>query len=68
VCATCASGTCMPQSAQTMCRPAAGPCDVAELCDGVSLDCPPDAVAPAGTQCGLNRFCDGTSVICPPAP
>lgn len=68
VCATCASGTCMPQSAQTMCRPAAGPCDVAELCDGVSLDCPPDAMASPGTQCGPNRFCDGTSVICPPAP
>ena len=31
-----------PAAAGTVCRPASGACDVAETCDGVNLNCPPD--------------------------
>ncbi|MFQ5592364.1 MAG: hypothetical protein ACE5HE_14480, partial [Phycisphaerae bacterium] len=46
------AGPCDGQPAGTVCRPAAGECDVDEVCDGVTPDCPPDAYAPAGTDCG----------------
>jgi RHS repeat-associated protein len=54
------------------CRPAAGPCDVEEKCDGVIPACPPDAFAdsstvcraPAGT-CDAAETCTGTSASCP---
>ena len=34
-----------------MCRPLTGPCDLAESCDGVGNDCPPDSFAPPSTVC-----------------
>ena len=47
------SGRCLhqPGNAGTACRPAVGPCDVAETCTGVSAQCPEDRLAPAGTSC-----------------
>src|SRR5205823_3185151 len=35
----------------TVCRAAAGECDVAETCTGTSTTCPADAKQPAGTAC-----------------
>lgn len=46
-----------------VCRPRAGECDVSELCDGVSKDCPPDAVEVAGVQCReASDLCDAPEV------
>lgn len=43
----------------TVCRPAAGVCDVAEVCDGVSTACPADAFAPGHPVCrGAFGPCD----------
>src|SRR2546422_10691326 len=54
------------------CRPAAGPCDVAEMCDGTSTACPEDAKQPAGTECraaagdcDVAATCDGSGDVCP---
>jgi hypothetical protein len=71
-----ADGTCSPALAGASCRPSAGPCDIAETCDGVSSACPTDAFAPAATACGgpaldacdTEDVCDGTSADCPDAP
>jgi len=50
---SCLGGSCQAnrEPPATVCRPAAGECDVAEHCDGVNPDCPPDEFAPPGTQC-----------------
>lgn len=60
-----------------MCRPAAGPCDFSEVCDGFTLICPSDRFLD-GVQCGpapsyRDRFtaqpqatCRGTGATCPP--
>jgi hypothetical protein len=54
-----------------VCRPAAGPCDVAETCTGSSAQCPPDAFVPAGTVCRAGNMCNpaevctGASAACP---
>jgi hypothetical protein len=60
-----------PAPADTVCRPAAGPCDVAERCGGATT-CPPDALAGPEVQCRASaRECDaaerctGASVECP---
>jgi hypothetical protein len=42
----------------TVCRAAIGPCDYAESCDGVRVDCPEDLIAPPGEICGIWRYCD----------
>src|SRR5207237_10591541 len=54
------------------CRPAAGPCDDAERCDGVHDDCPADDFKPATTVCrpaagvcDADDFCTGTAADCP---
>ena len=47
----CGAVPCAGQPAGTMCRASAGPCDVAETCDGTNPECPPDALAPATTTC-----------------
>ena|GEM_PF-2438405 len=66
-------GVCSGQPAGTLCRGAAGPCDLAEVCDGLSNDCPPDALVAAGTACtpavacGLPSTCDGLGACVPPA-
>jgi hypothetical protein len=41
-----------PLSAEAICRPALGECDVAEFCDGETGECPIDLMAGLGTECG----------------
>ena len=58
-----ATGTCTHPAGNpsAICRAAAGECDVAEQCDGISPSCPPDAHEPDGTPCtddGL--YCTGS--------
>jgi hypothetical protein len=61
-----------PASVATVCRAAAGPCDVAETCDGVTDVCPTDVVAPSATvcrpaagACDMAETCDGVTNACP---
>ncbi|MGB8294590.1 MAG: fibronectin type III domain-containing protein [Polyangia bacterium] len=58
----------------TLCRKAAGACDVAESCTGTDPNCPADGMVPPGTtcrpsidsnQCDPDEVCTGTSVSCP---
>ncbi len=61
-------------NAGTVCRPAAGDCDIAEVCSGTSATCPVDAKVPAGTACTDDHNsctldqCDGTDVTCQHKP
>ncbi len=68
----CCSSTCQLVASGTLCRAAAGLCDVPETCDGVSGLCPADGVAaaaavcrPAAGACDLAEVCDGITVGCP---
>jgi len=69
-CGGCAGGLC---PTTTVCRPAAGECDLAEFCDGLSTACPSDAVASASTTCRSgsgdvcdpDELCDGVGKSCP---
>src|SRR5579884_1837130 len=70
---SCCSASCTFVSAGTVCRPAAGACDLAEVCSGTSSQCPADAFAPPGTvchaatgPCDTTQTCTGTSPLCPP--
>lgn len=63
---------CQYAAAGSQCRAAATSCDAAELCDGMSDVCPPDAPAAAGSTCRASggpcdpaEVCDGTSFDCP---
>jgi hypothetical protein len=57
------------------CRPSAGTCDVAEICDGLSVVCPADLFAPPEQSCSASAcvdgtgtpaaFCSGSSAACP---
>lgn len=56
--------------AGTICRPARGPCDAEEVCEG--MVCPPDAKVAAGMvcrgaagSCDVAEVCDGTRDECP---
>jgi hypothetical protein len=56
----------------TLCREAAGVCDVAEYCDGLHTYCPNDTKIPQGTVCrntagvcDVAEVCNGTSNDCP---
>lgn len=69
------SYTCQRRPAQqgTTCRSAAGSCDVPEVCDGVSFQCPPDSLRPIGAPCrapanfcDTSELCTGNSADCPP--
>jgi hypothetical protein len=68
----CCNETCDDRlAAGTECRPAAGPCDAAEICNGRDA-CPADKLAAAGTECrpaasvcNVAEECDGASVTCP---
>ena len=58
-------------NAGVQCRAAAGVCDVAELCDGVSSACPADRFRPATVvcrdaagECDRAETCSGTSAQC----
>lgn len=55
-----------------ICRPVAGPCDVAETCTGSSAACPEDGFRPSSHGCrGIAGSCDvaetctGSSAACP---
>lgn len=74
-------GVCRPVSAGAVCRPTAGACDGAEVCNGTSWICPPDGPAPDGTPCDDGLTCTSeaqciagectasTSIVCePPSP
>ncbi len=58
----------------TVCRPAAGPCDREEICTGVSKACPVDELRAAGSvcrkaksdECDFAETCDGLIAECPP--
>ena len=54
------------------CRPVAGPCDVAEACNGTDRDCPTDMFKADGTSCraaegpcDVAEHCPGTGPACP---
>ncbi len=54
----------------TLCRPSAGPCDVAEFCDGATGSCPTDLKSTAlcraaSGDCDIAEYCDGSSNDCP---
>ena len=55
----CCSSTCRFEPATTVCRPAAGACDVAEMCTGSSGVCPANVFQPRGMACG-----DASSTQC----
>src|SRR4029077_1101857 len=57
-------------NAGTLCRSAAGVCDLAESCDGTSPTCPADAKSTdvcrsAAGICDVAESCDGVSNDCP---
>jgi hypothetical protein len=66
------SGSCVPRLATTVCRPAAGACDVPEYCDGVNGTCGPNLFENAATRCrpaagvcDVAETCTGTGPSCP---
>ena len=68
----CCSSSCQLEPATTVCRPAAGSCDVAELCTGTSGACPADSFKPATFECrpaagdcDVAEACTGLSAACP---
>src|SRR5438876_263449 len=66
----CCSSNCKFEPATTLCRPAAGPCDVADFCTGTSAACPSDAkkksvCRAAAGPCDVAERCDGTHDTCP---
>lgn len=68
----CCTAQCTIAPADTVCRDAAGVCDLAEVCDGQTADCPGDSVASADTicraavgDCDADELCDGEGVDCP---
>ncbi len=65
-------GTCGPARSSTVCRAAAGTCDLEEKCSGTSLTCPTDRLRSAGTicrsasgPCDIEERCSGTTTACP---
>jgi hypothetical protein len=59
-------------AASTVCRVAAGPCDIVERCTGSSGACPADQFIIGGTvcraatgACDVTERCDGSSAACP---
>jgi RHS repeat-associated protein len=63
-------GTCSPLAGGTVCRMAAGECDLTETCNGSSTSCPADAKKASGTACTddgnacTQDQCNGSSVAC----
>ncbi len=48
-----------PRADDYECRASAGVCDVAEVCDGTSNDCPEEAKATIDTPCDDDTMCNG---------
>jgi hypothetical protein len=70
----CSAGLCtnVPGNAGTVCRAAAGACDVAETCTGTTSACPTDAFVSSTTVCRAAvgvcdqaETCTGSSAACP---
>ena len=70
---TCVALTCTntAKGAGVVCRSKAGPCDVAEVCDGASFTCPTDVFEPktqvcraAAGVCDVAELCSGNSAAC----
>ncbi len=68
----CVAGSCAGQPAGAVCRPAEGPCDRAETCDGTSPTCPRDdrfgsetTCRPAMGPCDVAEQCTGAGPECP---
>ena len=68
------SGVCPEQvrEAGVVCRPTAGDCDPAEVCNGVNPACPSDQFLPAGSvcraapgACDIQERCTGDAAACP---
>jgi len=62
----------VPAAKGFACRPKAGDCDVAEVCDGNGTPCPADAFVDQNTlcrakagDCDLPEVCTGKSAACP---
>jgi hypothetical protein len=71
----CRAGACVhdPAPAGTLCRAAAGECDVPETCNGVAGECPDDIRVPATVvcrpatgACDSPEHCNGVAAACPP--
>ena len=69
----CCTSSCTFASNTTVCRPAAGECDLAETCTGFSAACPADQFKSSGTvcrpaagECDVAESCTGTNADCPP--
>lgn len=66
----CCSMTCLFEAAATVCRAAAGACDLEEKCTGTSARCPGDVKGsgvcrPAAGVCDVAERCDGLAAECP---
>ena len=66
-------GTCTPIPTTHQCRAQNGICDVPEMCDGVSAQCPVDGYAVVTTicraqngPCDVAEHCTGADTVCPP--
>ncbi|HEY3354648.1 MAG TPA: kelch repeat-containing protein [Polyangia bacterium] len=69
---SCCTATCTLAAAGTVCRAAAGACDVAETCNGSAPTCPADGFLLATTvcraaagPCDVAEKCTGTAAACP---
>jgi len=66
----CCSSSCQFEAAGTVCRAAAGVCDLQETCTGSSGTCPADAKStavcrPSAGICDVTESCDGVGDNCP---
>lgn len=68
----CEPLTCRLRPRSFVCRPAAGTCDVPEVCSGTAASCPADALygsnvicRQSGGECDLPETCTGASAACP---
>lgn len=60
--ACCDSESCQFKTSTTVCRSAAGVCDVEEKCTGISKDCPVDQLLPDETICDDEDPCTGIGI------
>jgi cysteine-rich repeat protein len=66
----CCSAVCQLEPSGSVCRAAAGACDLEETCDGASDQCPADAKSTAECRasagaCDVAESCDGSGDACP---
>ena len=71
---SCCTNLCTLRANGSTCRPAAGPCDLAETCNGAVGTCPADTFAPLttvcrtaspGELCDVPESCTGAGPACP---